>query len=321
MIKTLLILGAGASKDIHNTFPTGIELINEIDSMIFLDRYNNPKDGPYISDLMNQLFKVFPKEKENFVKEVQEYKRELHKEVRNYKDKLIRNEYIPSISIDQFCWKHRESGEYFNELSRFSIAYLLKGLEYGYYQSIVKTDIDNWVRVLADSNAYSSLNELMDNLYVISFNYERLFIYLFSKYLFLRFSHDSNLNLINQFELKNILYIYGNLGFLSDIPFPMPNNSQQYFSIWKSFNLIPLNRKKIDWNTNKIGDFEKLVFLGFSFEEKNMENLNVTAFANAEIHCALKDHGNDVKSKVSKHFTKFTIHDSCKCAIISAFNS
>ena len=62
MNKTLIILGAGASKDFCRIFPTGLELIKDI-NYHFLTEKKFPEvpeaNGIYLSALMNDIARTF----------------------------------------------------------------------------------------------------------------------------------------------------------------------------------------------------------------------------------------------------------------------
>src|SRR5450631_186585 len=72
MKKTLLVLGAGATKDIFWFFPTGFELIKEINYHLITElRYpHDPSKGPCLSPMMNELIRTLADTKGQFIQKV-----------------------------------------------------------------------------------------------------------------------------------------------------------------------------------------------------------------------------------------------------------
>ena len=86
MKKTLLVLGAGATKDIFWFFPTGFELIKEINYHLIteLQYPTNPSEGPCLSPLMNELIRALAEPNGKFI------------------NKAIPLEYLEKNEIQQF---------------------------------------------------------------------------------------------------------------------------------------------------------------------------------------------------------------------------
>ena len=147
MTKTLLIIGAGTSKCIHDTFPTGIELALWTDAHLVTtkktaDDPSNHPDCPYISSMMNEAKRVFKFDAPYLDGLIDKLKIELWAYARKYDFHLYRKD-TPTISIDELISsKFGSTPEVFN-LAKQCVAYLLKGQEDAYLDTVNKTSLTN----------------------------------------------------------------------------------------------------------------------------------------------------------------------------------
>src|SRR5690242_9500462 len=126
-----MILGAGASKDFCRIFPTGLELIKDI-NYHFLTEHKFPEvlenDGIYISALMNDIVRTFGNDVELFRQiKNQHWKIQLH-----YEWESLRNKQDNPVSIDNFIATKIRNGELHSkaaDIIKYSIYYLIKGTE------------------------------------------------------------------------------------------------------------------------------------------------------------------------------------------------
>jgi len=278
MKKILLILVAGASKDIYQYFPTGLELIKDINSHLTIEKkYSNETgDGSHLSPLTNEILRGLNECK---IEDIHLLKQHLWDHVRHYEHKYLRFDYEKSISIDYFIHeqiKNKVLNKKSKAIAQYAISYLLIGSE-----EAVKDILDkdpslinkNWVSSLHNKLNSYSMCEINNNLSVVSFNYERTFAHLFSKY------KVASVDDTRTFY-KNIRYIYGSLGELNKIPFGIKNDSTTVMTgVYKNFQLIDMDRGPTDWKSTD--NFETIIFLGFGYDETNLNNLNITKFPKA----------------------------------------
>ena len=303
MTKTLIIIGAGSSKNIHDTFPTGIELAIWIDAHLITtkktsDDPTNHPDCPYISAMINEAKRVFKYDVDHLDRLVDQLKIELWAYARNYDFHYYRKA-APSISIDELISsKFRTIPEVY-DLAKQCVAYLLKGQEDAYLETINRTANSNdaWVE-----NIYSklksrgaTLNDILNNLSVVSFNYERLFEHL-------------SCNVLNRLfgvkikELSNINYIYGNFGSLSKVPFEEKNDGQIFRNhCYENLKFIGERHQLL--NKPNLDNYEKVLFIGFGYDKDNLsDTLSINTVKSAALigMCRTKSkYYKDIESKFS----------------------
>lgn len=176
MDKTLIILGAGASKDFCRIFPTGLELIKNINYHFLTERKfpEVPADnGIYLSALMNDIVRVFGNDIDLF----RSIKNQLWDIQLNYEWGSLRNNRDNPVSIDNFIATKIKEGELDSKaehIVKYSIYYLIKGTEEAFAEGNYDRNI-NWMGELAKNLAPYGYDAIIDNLTVVTFNYDRTF--------------------------------------------------------------------------------------------------------------------------------------------------
>jgi hypothetical protein len=282
MKKTLLVLGAGASKDFCRIFPTGLELIKEI-NYHFLTEKKYPEvhqaDGIYLSALMNDIVRTFNDDTDLFkIIKNQLWDIQLH-----YEWKSLRNNSDNPVSIDNFIKTNIENGKLnpkAENIIQYSIYYLLKGTEQAYTEGDYDKK-DNWIAELVKTLSAQDFNSIYENMTVITFNYDRIFEKYFVDYLneFIFLGSEESLSL-----QKNIIHVYGSLGSLNEVAFDLPNS--QVDILKQKYRQIELvdRRKQL---TLPIADAEKyreIHFIGFGYDDTNLGLLNLKQFPSASLH-------------------------------------
>lgn len=298
MKKTLLVLGAGATKDIFWFFPTGFELIKEINYHLITElRYpSSPDKGPCLSPLMNELLralsdsngqfikKAIPldyldkRETQDFFKSTQTLKTLLWDKVLSFeynspRDKKFSTEFI---SIDDFLYQNFQDNPSIRNIAQYAITYLLVGCE-----SALKYKIDNcyenwiddnWINAFFEKCSSYGLNEILNNTKVVTFNYERTFEFFFERYLTKRFGVLPK-DTINSFFENNIKHVYGKIGSVNSLPFGQLDNDDTagMKNIFQNFDLMYFDRKNFEWNPKEC--FDQTFFIGFGYDESNITKL------------------------------------------------
>ena len=281
MKRTLLVLGAGASKSINHCFPTGFELLQSIHSHLFNDRNDVPQkpgEGEYVSDLTNKIVSIIKKDGLDHEKELKIFKKNLYDYFSAYEVKYLREALTTSISIDDFTNKHINQ-PLFQTISKYTTAHILKGSEHAFFESTNKKS-EHWLSVFLESFSKNieNINNISSCLNVISFNYDRLFAYLFTNYF--NKNYQSHISTIASLEKSVIYYPYGSLGSLIEIPFESSNGDmQKMINAYKKFQL--LERKPKKWLPND--QFDSIGFIGFAFDRTNFENLNLQKFKDCKV--------------------------------------
>jgi hypothetical protein len=282
MEKTLIILGASASKDFCRIFPTGLELIKDI-NYHFLTEKKFPEvreiDGIYLSALMNDIARTFGNDIELF----RNIKNQLWKIQLDYEHKSLRNNGDNPVSIDNFIATEIKEGRLNSKaegIIKYSIYYLIKGTEEAYAEG--KYDPNkNWIRELAKKLSIFDFDNINDNLTVITFNYDRTFERYFTNYLneFCHLSPDQ----ISHFQ-NNVKHVYDCLGSLNKIPFELKNENVNI--IKENYQRIKLidDRNKIDLTLTNADQYKKVHFIGFGYDETNMNLINLNRFTSASFH-------------------------------------
>lgn len=278
MKKTLLILGAGASKDVYSYFPTGLELIKDINSHLTVEPKHPTAEQPggYLSPLTNMILSSL----ENCsIEDIHLLKQHLWDHVRHYEYKYLRFNQKTSISIDYFIANQIEKcnlNEKSKAIAQFAISYLLIGSEEALLYILKRKSKSfgtNWIEALHEKLIRYSFDEINCNLSVVSFNYERTFSYLFSRYKSITPMQRDIFN-------SKVRYIYGSLGDFKNVPFGTKNDSQTMTSVYNNFQLIDINRSAIPWQSDE--RFETILFLGFGYDPINLQKLNLKIFTSAK---------------------------------------
>lgn len=283
MDKTLIILGAGASKDFCRIFPTGLELIKEI-NYHFLSEKKFPavpeSEGVYLSALMNDVSRIFGNDIELF----KNIKNQLWDIQLDYEWRSLRNIADNPVSIDNFIAskiKDNKLDPKSADIIKYSIYYLIKGTEQALAEG--KYDLkENWIHTLVQKvSAYNDFNIINENLTVVTFNYDRTFEKYFTENLntFIPLNSDQT----NQLQ-DGVKHVYDYLGNLTDIPFELPNNKVAIMK--KEFARIKLidDRNKIELSFVNADKYKKVHFIGFGYDETNLGLINLKQFTNASFN-------------------------------------
>jgi hypothetical protein len=266
MTKTLIIIGAGSSKNIHKSFPTGIELAHFIDvHLITTKKITNEPTCPYISPMINEAFRVFNYNVNYLDGLIDKLKIELWQYARKYDYYSYRTGSEP-ISIDKLISSKFSSDTEVYNLAKQCVAYHLKGQEDAYFDTYKQTSyseeswIENIYGILKSRGA--TYNDVKSNLSVISFNYERLFEYLSCKALNKLYKQSVK-------ELPFINYIYGNFGTLKEVSFEIRNDSE-IFRKYCFDKLKFIGERNTLTNKPNLDNFEKVLFIGFGYDKENL---------------------------------------------------
>jgi hypothetical protein len=261
----LIVIGAGASKDIHSPFPTGIELAQLIDVHLITtkkeqDDPTNTFECPYISPMINEVKRAFQYDQGTLDLIIDSLKRPLWGYVQTYYYELIRTG-APPISIDDLITSiESPQKDKIIDVAKYCIAYHLKGQEQACFETFEQKNNweTSWVYHLCELIVKKGLS--VENVSVTSFNYERTF----------EFFSTKALEKMNNPDKFSIDYIYGRLGSLKEMNYHAPNDDSELLR--KGFSNIRLIGDRADASCkHKIEDFEKILFLGFGFDKKNLE--------------------------------------------------
>ena len=309
MEKTLLVLGAGASKDFCRIFPTGLELIKEI-NYHFLTEKKIPEvpesDGIYLSALMNHISRTFGNDIELF----RDIKNKLWAIQLGYEWRDLRNIVENAISIDNFIAtqiNEKKLNHKAADVIKYSIYYLIKGTEQALAEG--KYDLsENWINVLAHKVCENNIDSIINNLSVITFNYDRTFEKYFCKYLakYIKLNSDQ----INQLQNK-VLHVYDSLGDLNEIPFELENNKVDILK--NKYSRIKLidDRSKINISLSNVDDYKKVHFIGFGYDRTNLELLNLEQFTRATFSGTAYNFKDSQINELKSKYNINTINVSC----------
>ncbi|MEO8149815.1 MAG: SIR2 family protein [Bacteroidia bacterium] len=282
MDKTLIILGAGASRDFCRIFPTGIELIKDI-NYHFLTEKKFPEvrevDGVYLSALMNDIVRTFG----NDIALFNSVKNQLWNIELDYEWKSLRNDVSNPVSIDNFIATQIKNGQLNPKAAgiiKYSIYYLIKGTEQAFAEGNYDTK-KNWIGELARKLSNYSFSIINENLTVVTFNYDRTFEKFFAESLneFQTLNSDQVVHL-----QKNVQHVYDSLGSLNEIPFELENNKQNI--IEQNYDRIKLidDRNKMNLTLANAEKYKKVHFIGFGYDETNMTLIDLKRFVSATFH-------------------------------------
>jgi hypothetical protein len=275
MDKTLMILGAGASKDFCRAFPTGIELIKEVNY-----HFNTEKkvpsvpleEGEYLSALMNEICRTIGNDTLLFSK----IKNQLWSIQLHYEHRYLRNRINDPLSIDNFIAENFKNGHLDRRaisIIKYAIYYLIKGAEQALSEGAYDLST-SWIKLLAGKLMSFDFKEILENFKVIIFNYDRVFEKYFPEFLKLDVNHA------NTFA-NGVLHIYDYLGNLNEVPFGMANDRFEVFK--DKFERIKLieDRSNIPLVLSNADKYKNVHFIGFGYDEVNLKLLNLSQFTSA----------------------------------------
>jgi hypothetical protein len=240
---TVLILGAGASKPYG--FPTGNELVNKISC-----RFEN-------GQTMKHVYDYFSYRLDDYVDE--------------FIDALS---HCGGQSIDVFLMKRTE----YMEVGKVAIAAAIIPCE-----SQTNLFIDKWYQLLF-KNLGTDFEEFGSNkLSIITYNYDRSLEY-FLKTSLMNLHGKSEKECIEQLKKISIIHMHGNIG---DLPRMGGEYTREYekklsrkaFSICEeTIKLIHEDKERqetFEQAREKIKGAETVCFLGFGYDETNLDLLNL----------------------------------------------
>lgn len=284
MKKTLIVVGAGASKDFCRVFPTGDELFKEI-NYHFLTELKHPPvregDGQYLSPLMNEIHRVFPRIGRGLLTEV---KNQIWNLQLAYEHALMRDRtQLTAPSVDRFISEaidNRDLDSRARDLMKYAIAYLIKGSDTAVAES-ARGDADNWLKELLSGFKNFEASSINERIRIVTFNYDRTFeraVGMYAK------EDDFNIELV-------FSHAYGSLGSLHVYPFELNNDKTELMkAAHQSILLIGEERSGRRFDHS---DFEQVHFIGFGFDPQNMEILGLPIKTGAPMKgTTLKKSGN-----------------------------
>jgi hypothetical protein len=282
MEKTLIILGAGASKDFCPIFPTGLELIKEI-NYHFLTEKKFPEveesHGIYLSSLMNDIVRISDDDKNLFRK----IKNQLWEIQLGYEYENLRNNIDRPISIDHFIAEAIRNGSLDKKAAnviKYSIYYLIKGNEQAYAERKSEAT-DNWILELARKISAIGFEEFSRNLTIINFNYDRTIEKYLPSYLkeFIPLGGDQ----IRELQ-HSIRHVYNSLGYLEEVPFELPN--ARFEIMRKYYHQLDLvdERSEDELQLDNAELYKAVHFFGFGYDETNLKKINLKRFSSAKVH-------------------------------------
>jgi hypothetical protein len=287
--KTLLVLGAGASKPY--CFPTALELATKIISKDF--------------EIVKSIYR------KNCITE-KCFENKLRAFTMHF---LYDFNKAQPISIDEFVLGQKKNRNSEIAAKKLMVSYLLKLEE-------ISEEISeyNWVELFFDivSKGVASLfddeeniDENFEKVKIITFNYERSF----EHFLLARLNNSNKVNsaiaFLRSFQ-KNIIHIYGTIGNILDsfnesgVRYGFCPTNNDLYNIIDNIRLTYDERNIFDEKINKfLSDVEQVFFLGFGFDENNLENLRLNMIQNSEVKIFGTIKGRELeKEKVTKLILK-----------------
>lgn len=244
--RVVLVLGAGASA--HLGFPLGADLCSRI-----ISNTRNPQSGPY-KELLSMGF--------------------LDEDIMTFHESFEKSS---PRSIDEFLSDRPE----FTEIGRAAIAQILIACE---DEKRLRERDRNWYRLLRDRIRA----EVLDNQFspvIVTFNYDLSldkFLYDFLSSTFPRFAKLKTLE-----EAIRIFHVHGRLGHLD-------YEDSLCRSYGKSISLIDLQKasqgirvvseldndfgRDMVFAQKAIDDAERVIFLGFGYDDLNLERLRISSW-------------------------------------------
>ncbi len=309
-VNTVLILGAGASKDFHPDMGTGLDLAEGILSRV-TEEHLRP-NSRYLSIILEKYnpnninYEDRKKFRDDFAK---------HMEVKEW-----------NSSIDAFLSNNKN--EKFLSLGKFVVAFHIMGYEGASLQNYGKKY--TWLYQLA-LKIEKKMQETgsLENLKIITFNYDRLV----EDYLYRYFTRMGEWNKsLHDFLTDNIIHVYGSLG-------KLPWQDDKKFTVygldnncWENMNSTMDNFELMyeERNNGKIKAQKKVAHrwlkesnrvycLGFGFDNDNMGYLNTLSVKNTIISTArgLSDEQKKNVKNVNITFHDIGCHEFVKSDIFS----
>ena len=308
MDKTLIILGAGASKDFCEIFPTGIELIKEINYHFLTEQKyseDSRQNDDYLSALMNDISFIF----RNDIKLFKRIKNELWEIQLNYEYKSVRNDKKDPVSIDNFIArkiKERSLPSDAKNIIKYCIYYLIKGTEQALAEGSHNLN-NSWINELAKKvSVGNDLNLIMENLTVITFNYDRTF----EKYFPDALGKIIELIPAQISELQNsVKHVYGYLGDLNEISFESDNSKENLAGKYNAIELI--NDRNIELDIKNADQYKKVHFIGFGYDKENMDIINLKRFTSAAFHGSAYNYNESQISDLREKYGIIAKEGSC----------
>ena len=266
--KTLFILGAGASKPFG--YPTGIELREMI-----LRRSVLPEVVSALTPI-NEQSKEYENSALNFISEFSK---------------------SSVYSIDYFLEKRTE----FTEIGKMSIAACLIGYEND--QELRKHSNGNWYMYLYDRLKSSFEDFDKNNISFITFNYDRSLEQFFYNALKSTFN-KSDQECAAKLKKIPIVHLYGYIGLLPWQPQDVNNevcfsytqevSKQRLRDALKTLKLIGSERRIEDRDEFKVANkliesAQRVYFIGFGFDEINLERLDIKLMSGKPLIVLLTD--------------------------------
>jgi hypothetical protein len=228
--------------------------------------------------MMNKIVDEFGKE---MIGSVKPLRTELWKIVSDYECKYIRADTILPPTIDRFIYENIQDGKFDDktkQVARFTIAYLIKGCEYGLSGNNVEKEKNNWIDQLFHKLKKYPFDNVMEYLKVVTFNYDRVFEFYALKNIETYFPSASS----KQAEefIGNVCHMYGSLGALEEISFDAANEGKDRLNAtYSKCNLMDYSGELLQWPAGT--DFENIYFLGFGYDQENLKKLNLGGFTTA----------------------------------------
>lgn len=187
------------------------------------------------------------------------------------------------ISIDKFIHEQFKGNPEIIDIAKYIISYLIVGAEGALLHKIEKCYepwIDsNWVNELFHKLQKYSPILLRDNIYVLTFNYERTFEFFAERY-FKKYFNQISIGYLKDFFNSNVRHVYGSIGSLELFPFgETPNNDGiKMREIYKNLNLMCEERNGIPSLLSN--SYDQIFFLGFGYDDVNLSVLNINQVKN-----------------------------------------
>jgi hypothetical protein len=282
-----ILIGAGASKDIHPTFGIGIDLINQIKERVL--EPGSPM--PYLSQLLNDKLNISIEHRKGFVAALESYINEAESptideflnEVEMYPDYLdVREVYITigfvAILFHIVGWEGMLKSSIDDEKTNLLNSWLGEIIKYIENKKLLNAYSEN--PILAESS-----------LQIITFNYDRIIEYGLKKHF------KTQPKEIDAWINNNVFHVYGKVGTLDEIEFGFDNSqvvdlknyigninimynkrkeAQNPRDIWQSnYDKV---RKNWDASTAIVNASSKLLVFGFGYDSFNVKQVYLNQF-------------------------------------------
>lgn len=273
----VLIIGAGANKEINPTIGLGTDLIEDISNRV-TDRTS--PDKPYLSRLLQNKLGIDYSTRWNFI---------------HHLDHYINN--VPNASIDGFLNEVETFPEFVNykkdfmKIGRTSIIFHIMGWEgsttVNNIEQYVKVN-NNWISIMCNFIEQKKILESNTdiNLSIITFNYDRIL----ESFLMKRFNHTA-INFIDE----KIKHVYGRIGCLEGLKqrqFFDPNTShpvneqiiklnysndqiETISELENNINLIYQERNDTIEIQKLVANADQILVMGYGFDDMNNRRLGL----------------------------------------------